>query len=51
MTFLKPEGEENTYVQFLYAQQKSLNHTQGQVPGLMKTDTINTNNQVNNQQC
>ena len=50
MTFLKPAGEENLYVQFGYALQTICYQIQGHVSGSMNSDMINENKQVNNQQ-
>ena len=50
MTFLKPAGEANLYVQFGYALQTICYQIQGHVSGSMNSDMINENKQVNNQQ-
>ena len=47
-TLLKPTGEENIYVQFLYSPQKNLNHTRVQVLVSINANPINTKKQVNN---
>ena len=49
-TFHEHAGETNMYFLFRYGQQKTHNHTQGQVSGSMNYDRINANKQVNNGQ-
>ena len=49
MTFQKPAGEANLYVQFLYGPQTIFNHTLGKVSVSIKVDSINANKQVKNQ--
>ena len=48
MTFHKPMGEANMYVQFGYGAHKIYNHTQGKVSVSMNADTMNANKQVKN---
>ena len=49
MAFLKPLGEANPYVWFLYIPQKKFNNIQGQVLLSMNSDLINSNKLVKNQ--
>ena len=49
MTLLKPSGEENLYVRFVYSPKENFNHTRGKFVESMNDDSINTNKQVNNQ--
>ena len=47
-TYLKPVGEANAYIIFVYGPQKICNHTQEQVLESINSHPINTNKQVNN---
>ena len=49
MAFLKPLGEANLYVWFVYIPQKKINNIQVQVLLSMTSDLINSNKLVKNQ--